>query len=184
MNSKLFVGMFIVLATAVAVGLFAIQRTPAPQPVGATPGGDFTQPVQLLGGVTYGNSKSTTTPISLTLKATDIIGFDTVLMTPTIGAITVTFPASSTLKNLVPRAGQMATQCWFNATSTAGANITFVAGTGLDFEVASTSLAAAATMAQAAVLPGNGACFRYIRKPATASAFDIEVQYVPFVDGD
>lgn len=129
----------------------------------------------------YVNSTSTTLT-SHTLVASDITNYETVIMTPNTGNLTLTFPASSTLSAFVPTAGDWAEQCWFNATSTAANTITFAAGTGIDLEIASSTSVSGAPLLTIAA--GNSACFKYIRKPATASAFDIVVQMTRFVDGD
>ena len=118
----------------------------------------------------YPNSTSTTATTQ-TLVAADIANYDTVLITPNTGDLTLTFPASSTLSAFVPTAGDRATQCWHNATTTAGIDITFSAGTGIDLEFASSSQAV-----QVKTLLADGfVCFEYVRKAATASAFDIGV---------
>lgn len=155
-------------------GIDGVTKTVKETVLGAA-GQVFSFPIELLGGSIRGNTRSTTTPLSMTLAASDIINYDTVFITPTVSAVTVTFPASSTLKALVPKAGMTAEQCWLNATGTAAINVTFAAGTGIDLEAASTSLV---------LRPGNTTCFKYIRKPATASAFDITALITPYVDAD
>lgn len=122
----------------------------------------------------YTNSTSTT-GTTQTLAAADITGYSTVILTPNTNSVTLTLPASSTLSAFVPAAGDWAMQCWINATTTAAKNITFAAGTGIDLEVSSSSLV---------IAPGNSGCFRFLRKPATATAFDIIAQFTTFVDGD
>lgn len=123
-------------------------------------------------------TNSTTTPASMTLKLSDLQGYDTVLMNPTIGAITVTLFASSTASTWLPAAGDMQETCIVNATTTAAATITFAAGTGFDLETASS------TPSDLALVGGNTACFKFIRQPATASAFDITAAMTEFNNGD
>lgn len=135
-------------------------------------------------GIVHSYTNSTSTlATTYTLTAADISNYESVLMTPNIGALTLTLPASSTLAAFVPSAGDWADQCWYNATGTAAATITFVAGTGIDLEVGSSTnqVIGAPTLTIGA---GNSACLRYFRKPATASTFDIVVQLRRFIDGD
>lgn len=131
---------------------------------------------QFDGGILMSYTSSTsTTATTQTLVAADITNYSTVILTPNTNSVTLTLPASSTLSAFVPTAGDWAQQCWINATSSAAKNITFAAGTGIDLEVSSSSLV---------IAPGNSGCFRFLRKPATASAFDIIAQFTTFVDGD
>lgn len=130
----------------------------------------------------YVNSTSTTAT-AYTLVPDDIVDYESVIITPNKGDLTLTFPASSTLSEFVPTAGDWAEQCWYNASTTAGIDLTFAAGTGIDLEVASSTTGAAGSIALT-ILADNSGCFKYIRKPATASAFDILVQFTRFVNGD
>ena len=140
------------------------------------------------GGVirSYNNS-TTTTATSQTLAAADIapsgIPYDTVFITPNTGDLTLTFPASSTLSAFIPTAGDMAEQCWYNASTTAGIDITFAAGTGVDLEVAS-STSGGLQSPVLTMLADSGTCFTYVRKPATTAAFDILLLMTRFVNGD
>ena len=141
------------------------------------------QPVLNAGALhSYVNSTSTTAT-TYTLVAADILNYESVVITPNTGDLTLTLPASSTLSAFVPTAGDWAEQCWYNASTTAGIDITFAAGTGIDLEVAS-STSGGAQSPVLTMLANSSACFKYIRKPATASAFDIIVQMTRFVDGD
>lgn len=138
-------------------------------------------------GVTYSYTNSTsTTATAETATASEIANYTTVIMTPNVGALTITLPASSTLSAFLPAAGDRMEQCWYNATGTAAMNIIFAAGTGIDLEVASsTGLSAqGAVSTNLSIGPGNSGCFKFIRKPATATAFDIVAQFQSFRDGD
>lgn len=151
--------------------------------------GNFVANLFAKGGITFSYTNSTSTVATTqTLNAADLevagAAYSTVVFTPNTASVTLTFPASSTLSVFLPNAGDRTEQCWLNATGTAATKITFAAGTGWDFEVASTTLAAAATVAQSPLLPGNSTCFRFVRKAATASTFDIIAQLVTYVDGD
>lgn len=130
----------------------------------------------------YTNSTSSV-QTSQTLAASDIANYSSVIFTPNVGSITLTLPASSTLSAFLPTAGDWTQQCWLNATSSAGKKITFAAGTGIDLEVASSTATTQGTPGLF-IGPGDSACFRFIRKPATASAFDIAAQLTSFIDGD
>lgn len=129
---------------------------------------------------------TTTTATAETLAASDITNYSTVLLSPLTGATTLTLPASSTLSAFVPTAGDWAVQCWVNATTTTttAGQITFAAGTGIDLENASSTVGAAMTSYNLKLVGQNSGCFRFIRKPATATAFDIIAQYTAFVDSD
>jgi hypothetical protein len=52
---------------------------------------------------------------------------------------TYTLPASSTLTTLLPSTGNQATWCFDNATSTGNIDLVFVAGTGIDLQMATSS---------------------------------------------
>lgn len=138
--------------------------------------------ITLNAGVLHSYNNSTSTPASLTLAASDILNYESVTMKPTVGAITVTFPASSTLSALVPNAGDRVKQCWYNATTTAASTITFAAGTGLDLEIASTTVLTGAT----SLILGadNSACFEFQRKGSGPNASDIVLRFLRFSDGD
>lgn len=121
-------------------------------------------------------TNATTTGTAVTLKQSDILAYDTVLMTPIVGATTVTFPASSTLTSFVPSAGDMQAQCWVNASSTSAITITFAEGTGINIQVASSTT----NLGFPAIQPGGTACFNFVRKTNT----DINAAYVRYVDGN
>ncbi len=127
------------------------------------------------GGLLHSYASATSsTATSVTLKQADIVNFDTVLYTPTVAAVTVTFPASSTLTSMVPNAGDTQDQCWINATSTAAATITFAEGTGVILQVASSTT----NIGDQPVRAGGTACFHFIRKTNT----DINAVFTRYVD--
>lgn len=125
----------------------------------------------------YTNSTSTTATAQ-TLVLADVNGYDTVLLTPNTGALTLTFFASSSASTWLPAAGDMQETCFVNSTSTAAATIIFAAGTGIDLETASSS------PTDLTLLAGNTACFKFIRQKATASAFDISALMTEYTNGD
>lgn len=106
-----------------------------------------------------GTQNSTSTPAtSYTLKAADITGYSAVVVTPNIGALTWTLPASSTLTAFLPNAGNE-TGIWFeDATGTAAATLTLVANTGVSVSVASSSQAFTLQKNRAAFLH----CYRLV----------------------
>lgn len=187
-----FVSGIIALIVSMVVVVSVAPSAPAPAPDPSTPAaGAITGPdvysyfnvrglFQNKGGQTHSYTNSTSsTATTQTLTITDIVvngaAYSTVVFTPNTNSTTLTFPASSTLSAFLPAAGDWAEQCWVNATGTAAKTITFAAGTGIDLEVGSSSLV---------INAGNTGCFRFVRKPATASAFDIVAQFTAFVDGD
>lgn len=121
----------------------------------------------------YTNSTSTTAT-TYTLLQSDIANYDSVLMTPNTGALTLTLPATSTITTFIPTAGDMVRQCWSNATSTAAATITFAAGTGIDIATSSS------TPTDLTFSANNAACLEYVRKKNT----DIHVLMTEFMDAD
>lgn len=121
----------------------------------------------------YTNATSTTAT-SQTLEEADLLNYDTVLLTPDTPSLTLTLPATSTLTSFIPTAGDMAEQCWYNATSTASMNITFAAGTGIDLQTAST------TQTDLTFATGGNACLKFIRQTDT----DVSVLMTEYTDAD
>lgn len=149
--------------------------------------GSFVAGLVAKAGVTYSYTNSTSTvSTTQTLAAADIINYTSVIFTPNTGATTLTLPASSTLSTFLPNAGDWMQQCWYNATSTLAATTTFAAGVGFDIEVASSTgkSAQGVLSTNLSIGPGNSGCFRFIRKPATATAFDFVAQFTSFTDAD
>lgn len=136
----------------------------------------FTAAPVFNGGQLRSYTNSTSTVASMTLRESDILNYDTVLVTPTGAAAskTFTFPATSTLTSLVPTAGDLAEQCWYNATSTAATTLIFAAGTGIDLETASS------TQTDLTLSASGSACFVYLRKPDT----DISVLMLEYNNAD
>lgn len=168
-----------------------VVREVVEQSFGAFPGGDFTEPITAFSGMVLRNTNNASTSnANLTLAVGDISrnGFlyDTIIHEPIVGDVTITLPASSTLANILPVVGATARQCIHNGTTTAGIDITFVSGTGVDLQIASTTNAgspyALTALADATV------CFDWIRKYRNAAQKtipgDFVVNMVRFVDGD
>lgn len=125
----------------------------------------------------YTNSTSTTATTQ-TLEVGDVLNYDTVSIVPNTGDLTLTFFASSTASTLVPTAGDMQETCIQNATTTAGIDITFAAGTGIDLKTSSSS------PSDLTIQPTDIACFKFIREVATASTFDITANMTGYVAAD
>ena len=103
------------------------------------------------GAVQYSSANATSTPASMTMKESDFLGYTSIIFTPT-GANsgkTITLPASSTIRTMIPSAGDVVDFTIVNA-STTGPALTFAGGTGLTLHRASSTLALAAT--QVAIL--------------------------------
>lgn len=194
MNNKYLVGIIVVLL--VVVGFLGGNQPK----LGATPGTthvnveEFLNTVYFRGatiisglvtnsalvtndaGAISSYTKSTTTAsTAMVLKAADILNYTSILSIGTGGALTYTFPATSTVTAMIPFAGDRFEQCWYNA----GANtLTFAAGAGFDLEVAtSTSQTGAFDLTIGA---GNMGCFTYLRKANT----DIVAGFLEFSDAD
>ncbi len=127
-----------------------------------------------------GNLKSftnaTSVPASLVIVEADILNFDTILIAPTEAAADKawTFPATSTITNMVPNAGDRQDTCFFNATGTAATTFSVVEGTGWFFKTASSTLSDLTTVA------GGMSCFTFVRQTDT----DISAGIVEFMDAN
>ena len=172
-------------AIVVVVLAFVFFSPKQEQPIGATPGGDFYNLVQLLGGLVKGNVSATSTPADMTMKVGDINGYDTIIVTPTGAAAskTLTFFASSTARSWLPKAGMRQQTCFLNSTTTAATTLIFAGATGIDMQVA-TSTNNGGGAYDLTISAGGTACFEFIRKASTASTFDIEANLVEYEDGD
>lgn len=109
---------------------------------GAASGPDHYQRQYFYEGFAYGSAGTafaTTSPSSQTFKVTDLAENDYVTVTPTVGAITLTLPATTTagFNNIVGKeTGSTRIIHVYNATTTTGADsvITWAAGTGIDLQ--------------------------------------------------
>jgi cell wall-associated NlpC family hydrolase len=123
------------------------------------------------GGIVHSYPLSTSTPASMTLAASDLTAYESIVMLPTVGSITVTLPASSTLSSAVsPTAGDWEDKCITNATTTSGQNITLAGGTGTSLLVASSS---ATALGSKVLFPGKTGCFKVFRIGAGNNASDL-----------
>lgn len=181
MDKKIVLALVAVLV--IAIGAYLFPRVQFP--VGSNPGPDHYEYQQFFGGMLWGNVLSTSTPASMTMKISDVNGFDTVIVNPTGAAANkvLTFFASSTARHWLPVAGQTQRTCFMNATGTAATTLTFAAGTGIDLQVA-TSTGGTGGALDLTIGAGGTGCFTFIRKAATASAFDIEANLIEYEDAD
>jgi hypothetical protein len=188
MKNNLISGAIFGIATLVIVviGFTIIKPTVVVNAVnnvlGATSGPDHYNLEQFLGGFLKGNYYATTTGAAVILKVSDVAGYDTISMKPIVSATTVTFFASSTASSWLPQAGMQQTTCFLNATTTAAETLIFVAGVGIDLQSATSTGQTGAR--DVTISPNGTACFTFIRKAATASAFDIEANLTEYEDAD
>ena len=87
------------------------------------------------GGITATSSSNSTA----TLLSTDIDTENVVEMTWNFGAGTLTLPATSTMTNIAPNAGDVRTIWIRNASPTAATSTTIAAGTGMTLKLAASS---------------------------------------------
>lgn len=152
--------------------------------LGAISGPTVLDPLELEGGVKYGSNTATTTRVSGTLALDHFRNADVLVVTPTgaAAAKTLTFFASSTAPHWLPVAGDSQRTCVYNATTTEATTLIFAEGTGIDLEIATST---GNSSAFDRTLGANDfACFTFIRKPATATTFDIGALFLEFSDGN
>lgn len=169
-----------VIAGAVLMSSFlfkpTVNVTVAPDAsLGATPGGDFYNQVNFAGGVVNSTNVSTSTNAAATITAAELTQWTRAsvvsLIPNVVAAATFTLPASSTVPNIVPRAGDRAQVCVRNATTTANIALTLAGSTGINLTVASTSVSA---LGSKILLSGKVGCIEFVRQVQTATTFDID----------
>ena len=106
------------LASAIVSGATTLSSTLSV--TGAT-----TLKVLTQGGAVLATSTSAT---ATTFVLADLLTYSTWQVTPNVADLTYTFPASSTLSTLIPTAGDSRTWTIYNATTTAGIDVIFAAG--------------------------------------------------------
>jgi len=158
-----------------APGINTIERI-IKETVGATAGGDFTNPVKFFDRVIFGRDFfATTTPSALTghtLGASDFTRPDLLRVVTFGGAVntdyTYTLPATSTVGiAVVPRVGDREELCFFVQASTSKHALIFAAGTGWDFTIATTTIGSATTTSAGAlgIEQNQIGCLDMIREP-------------------
>ena len=185
MKNNLVVGLVIVGTVLLSSFMFKpeVNVTVNPeQPLGVAPGNDFFGQVNFMGGVVNSRQVATTSNgTAITVGANEfrdwangsVVSFTKVAT----AATTLTFPASSTVSSLVPRAGDRQTFCIRNATTTAGLNTILAGSTGINLVVASSSVSA---LGSKSLLTGKVGCITLVRQPATATTFDIDALLTVF----
>lgn len=124
----------------------------------------------------YTNSTSTSLT-SETMVAADFSGYTTVVMTPNVGNLTLTFPASSTMTTFLPAVGDTQHTCFVNGTTTANIQLILAGGTGTNLQVASSS---GTVLGSTKILPGKVGCIDFVRGAQTATTFDINAALTAF----
>jgi hypothetical protein len=173
----------VIAVVALVVGVAALTKSqpePTTPPVGAISGGDIFNVLNEHAGEINSTQLSTSTSgTAITIAANDLAAWlnsSVVEYTPVTASETLTFSASSSLKNILQNAGDRQTFCIRNATTTAGVNLTFAGGTGVNFALASTTQVLGTTRLD----PGKVGCFIMLRENKTASAFDIDALFTAF----
>ncbi len=123
----------------VAILLVAVGGWFAPATIvenlGAIAGPDIFSDVRIHGTLTSGgrNVATSSTAATYTLTRAEIAPYNLITWTPNVNT-TLTLPATSTITDLVPNAGDVREILLYNASTTAGATITLAAGTGIDLQ--------------------------------------------------
>ena len=176
---NVFIGLAVVLSLVATYASFSAPKASAP--LGAVPGSEFSNLAQFFGGTRDSNPVATSTNGSATLTANEVRGWvnasEVSLVPNLVAAATFTFPASSTIPDVVPRSGDKQEFCVRNATTTAGIYLTLAGGTGFNLNVASSSVSA---LGSTKLTSGEVACITLIRQKATATTFDIDALVTVF----
>lgn len=122
-------------------------------------------------------TSATTTTGNDVFGLSDLTGYDTIIVTPTIGSMTLTLPASSTVPTWLPSAGNSQKTCFVNGTTTTGIVITMAGGTGTNLLVASST---ATALGSTLLFPKKMACIDFVRGNSTATTFDINAAMTMF----
>lgn len=119
---------------------------------------------------------TTTGGVAATLSQADLLAaqFYSVAISQAAD-FTYTLPASNTLTTLLPNLGESAQWCFGNSTTTSGIDLIFVAGTGIDLEMASSS-----GSNQEMIGPNDSGCLTLQRKANT----DLFARFMTFDDSD
>ena len=103
--------------------------------LGAIPGGDIYQPINIYDSLTTGSSYYTATSSSgstNTLNYKDLNGTSFISFTSNVNTYTFTLPATSTMMQILPKIGSTRKWLIHNATTTAATTLTIAAGGGMD----------------------------------------------------
>ena len=117
-------------------------------------------------GTVHSSPLSTsTTATTYTWVLADIDGYESIIMTPNVGTLTITPFASSTAESYLPTAGDKTELCVFNATTTTDVLITFVSGASFDIGTSTYN-------AGLSINSGEWGCLDIMREPATVTTYD------------
>jgi len=145
-DKKVVVGLVVV--ALIAIGSYFVKTEVKVPSFGADSGPTHLIAQEFLGGSVRGLVNSTSTTLATyTMVAADLANprqgafYDTYLhlKTGAVATTTNTFPATSTLAHVLPRAGMRTDICFVVATSTGGAGMIIAEGTGWKFVVASST---------------------------------------------
>jgi hypothetical protein len=88
-----------------------------------------------------GGVLSTSTVSTAMVPTAATFNYGLIEVTPLVADLTYTFPASSTMSAMIPNAGDMRVVTVYNATTTAGIDVIFAAGTGMEIKTVGTASA-------------------------------------------
>ena len=143
MENKYLIGIIVATVAFVGLAVRPIDVKPADiqivtmgdQTLGASPGSDFFNDVRSRGMFTQGGGVlSTSTDSTAMVPTAATFDYGLIQVTPTVGDLTYTFPASSTLYAMIPSPGDSRTVMIYNASTTAGIDVIFAAGTGTEIK--------------------------------------------------
>lgn len=167
-----------VAVIALIVSFLALNKPiqEATQSIGVAAGPLHTEFEQFIGGFAVGGVVATSSlSNAVTVNGQEFVNWSKaglVSYTNNLPTLTLTLPASSTIPQLVPRAGDRQRFCIQNATTTLNTAITIAGGVGMKLNVASSSVSA---VGSALLNTGEIGCLTLIREVATSTAFDIDV---------
>ncbi|WP_395019802.1 hypothetical protein [Dongia sp.] len=138
----------IVLVLLGSGGVYLYQKAhTSSEGTGGPSGQDVYVPTLYHGGVVTGGpvSSTSTNATSATFLASNLLNnqgyVSKISFTPNVSGITATLPATSTLKNYLPLAGDHSTVLLCNATTTATMPFTLAVGTGMNLFQATATMA-------------------------------------------
>lgn len=108
--------------------------------IGVTGAADFDSTANVDGLFTSGGSVlSTSTASTAMVPTAATFNYGLIEITPNTADLTYTFPASSTLSAMIPDAGDSRIVYVYNATTTAGIDVIFAAGAGMEIKAVGTA---------------------------------------------
>lgn len=140
MSKKIIIGIIAVLAIG-AWYVFSGNENPAPLVIDSA---DTSNPtvdrfVKHNTILHTGPNATSTSGTAVTLRESDLLGYNGMVFTSNVADVTITLPLESTLDNLLPNTGDWVDFPLINATTTAGIDLTLAANTGVRLISASTT---------------------------------------------